>query len=123
MSFKLDGPTPHGRKTVIEGGLSLEGAEIGGGLGWENLALRGPSPDGVQGALFTFADASVRGAIDARAIEAQPDARIDASGARAGALNDDVEAGWGAMARRLIWKASIMRGWKAMRLGASGWRG
>lgn len=96
VSFKLDGPTPHGRKTVIEGGLSLEGAEIGGGLGWENLALRGPSPDGAQGALFTFADASVRGAIDARAIEAQPDARIDASGARAGALNDDVEAGWGA---------------------------
>ncbi|HRE45711.1 MAG TPA: hypothetical protein PKY87_17300, partial [Terricaulis sp.] len=84
VSFKLDGPTPHGRKTVIEGGVSLEGAEIGGGLGWENLALRGPGPDGAQGALLTFADASVRGAIDARAIEAQPDARIDASGARAG---------------------------------------
>lgn len=97
VNFKLaEGLTPHGRKTVIEGGANFDGAEIQGAMAWESVALRGPGPVANQGAVFSFADAVIGGALQARSMEAQADARIDASGASCAALDDDVDGGWGA---------------------------
>lgn len=103
LSFTLpeNGFAPHGQKTVIEGGCKLDRARIGGRLGWAALELRGPGPDGARGAVFSFADAKVEGAIEARALTTQQDAFIDAVGATCAALDDDVKNGWGAEAARL----------------------
>jgi hypothetical protein len=103
LSFTLaeNGFAPHGQKTVVEGGCKLDRARVGGRLGWSALELRGPGPDGARGAVFSFTDAVVDGAIEARALTTQQDAFIDAVGASCAALDDDVKAGWGAEAARL----------------------
>lgn len=97
LTFKLpeNGFAPHGQKTVIEGGAKFARARIEGALSWAALELRGPGPDGAKGAYFSFADAQIAGAVEARALTTQHDSRIDASGARCAALDDDVKAGWG----------------------------
>lgn len=97
LTFKLpeNGFAPHGQKTVIEGGAKFDRARIEGALSWSALELRGPGPDGAKGALFSFADAQIAGDVQATALIAQHDARIDASGACCAALDDDVKAGWG----------------------------
>src|SRR5690606_8737520 len=97
LTFKLpdNGFAPHGQKTVIEGGAKFARAQIRGALSWAALELRGPGPDGSKGACFSFADAEDGGAIEARSLIAQHEARTDASGARCAALDDDVKAGWG----------------------------
>ncbi len=103
LTFTLpeNGFAPHGQKTVIEGGCKLDRARIGGRLAWSALELRGPGPDGARGAVFSFADAVVDGAIEARALTTQQDAFIDAVGASCAALDDEVKAGWGAEHARL----------------------
>jgi len=103
VTLKLadSGFAPHGPKTVIEGGASLESAEIGGALGWSAVELRGPGPAGAKGALFTFAGASIAGALKARGLNAHQESLIDASGASCGALADDPGAGWGGAATAL----------------------
>lgn len=103
LTFTLpeNGFAPHGQKTVIEGGCKLDRARIGGRLAWSQLELRGPGPDGTRGAFFSFSDAIVEGAIEARALTTQQDAVIDAAGATCAALDDDVKNGWGAEAARL----------------------
>lgn len=88
--------TPHGPKTVIEGGVKFDRARIEGALSWYMLELRGPGPIGTKGGCFTFADAQIAGPVQARALVAQPDALIDAAGAICAALDDDVKTGWGA---------------------------
>ncbi|MGE3930284.1 MAG: hypothetical protein AB7G05_08980, partial [Hyphomonadaceae bacterium] len=88
------GYAPHGQKTVVEGGARFDRAQIGGGLAWLNLELRGPGPDG-KGAVLSLADASIAGPLHARALTTQQDALIDVSGASCGALDDDIKAGWG----------------------------
>jgi hypothetical protein len=103
LSFSLpeNGFAPHGQKTVIEGGCRLDRARIGGRLGWSALELRGPGPNGAKGAVFSFADAAIDGAIEARALTTQQDALVDAGGATCAALDDDIKSGWGAEAARL----------------------
>lgn len=103
LTLKLseDGFAPHGQKTVIEGGAKFARARIGGGLSWSALELRGPGPDGVKGAVFSFADATIAGPVQARALTTQQDALIDASGASCSALDDDVKTGWGVAGARL----------------------
>ncbi len=51
LTFKIadSGYAPHGQKTVIEGGVKLDRARIDGAVGWLNLELRGPGPDGREG--------------------------------------------------------------------------
>lgn len=97
VTFKIadNGYAPHGQKTVIEGGAKFDRARIEGALAWLNLELRGPGPEGQKGALFSFADAAIGGAVQARGLTTQQDARIDASGAACAALDDDVKTGWG----------------------------
>lgn len=103
LTFKIadDGYAPHGQKTVIEGGAKFDRARIDGSLAWVNLELRGPGPDGAKGALFSFADATIAGPLQARGLTTQQDARIDASGATCAALDDDIKAGWGVEGARL----------------------
>jgi hypothetical protein len=103
LTFKIadNGFAPLGQKTVIEGGAKFDRARIDGALGWTNLELRGPGPDGAKGALFSFADATIEGAVQARGLVTQQDARIDASGASCAALDDDLKAGWGVDGARL----------------------
>ncbi|MEZ5973022.1 MAG: hypothetical protein R3C31_14525 [Hyphomonadaceae bacterium] len=103
LTFTLpeNGFAPHGQKTVIEGGCKLARARIGGKLAWSALELRGPGPDGAKGAVFAFVDATIDGAVEARALTTQQDTFIDASGASAAALDDDVKNGWGAETARL----------------------
>jgi hypothetical protein len=102
LTFKIaDNFAPHGQKTVIEGGAKFDRARIEGSLAWTNLELRGPGPDGAKGAVFSFADAAIAGPVQARALTAQQETRIDASGASCAALDDDVKAGWGIEAMRL----------------------
>ncbi|UPT61763.1 MAG: hypothetical protein M0D54_15355 [Hyphomonadaceae bacterium JAD_PAG50586_4] len=98
LTLKIDenGFAPHGQKTVVEGGLKLDRARIDGALSWLNLELRGPGPDNMKGAYFSFADAQISGPIQARTLVTQQDARIDASGAVCSALDDEVKTGWGA---------------------------
>ncbi|MGD9966508.1 MAG: hypothetical protein AB7T59_08315 [Hyphomonadaceae bacterium] len=96
-----NGFAPHGQKTVIEGGCRLDRAHIGGRLVWSALELRGPGPKQSKGAVLSFADAAIDGAIEARALTTQHDAFIDAAGASCAALDDDVKAGWGAQQARL----------------------
>jgi hypothetical protein len=98
LTFKIesDDATPHGPKTVIEGGLKLDRARIEGALSWFNLELRGPGPIPGKGGYFTFVDAQIAGPLQARALATQSDAVIAASGAACAALDDDVTTGWGA---------------------------
>src|SRR5690606_8892322 len=63
--------------------------------------LRGPGPDNAKGAVFSFVDATIAGALQARTLTAQQDAFIDASGSTCAALDDDVKTGWGVDAVRL----------------------
>lgn len=92
--------TPFGQKTLIEGNAIFERARIDGALVWQNLELRGKGPNNTC-ATFSFADASIAGPIEARALTTQQDAHIDASGATCAALDDDVKTGWGADSARL----------------------
>jgi uncharacterized protein YjbI with pentapeptide repeats len=101
LNLPENGFAPHGQKTVIEGGCRLDRARIGGRLGWSALELRGPGPNGAKGAVFSFTDAAIDGAIEARALTTQQDAFIDAAGATCAALDDDVKTGWGAEHARL----------------------
>lgn len=103
LTLKLadDGFAPHGQKTVIEGGAKFDRARIDGAFSWSQLELRGPGPDGARGAVFSFADAQIAGPVQARALTAQQDAFIDASGASCAALDDDVKSGWGPDSARL----------------------
>jgi hypothetical protein len=98
LTLKIEegGYAPLGQKTVIEGGAKFDRAKIEGGVTWLNLELRGPGPDGVKGAVLSFADAEIGGPLQARALTAQIDARIDLSGAACTALDDDLKTGWGA---------------------------
>lgn len=98
LTLEIDdgGFAPHGQKTVIEGGASFERARIGGAFAWHNLELRGPGPDAAKGGVFSFADAQIAGPVQARALVTHRDGRIDASGARCAALDDDAKMGWGA---------------------------
>ncbi len=122
LTLKIDenGYAPHGQKTVVEGGLKLDRARIDGALSWLNLELRGPGPDNMKGAYFSFADAHIDGPIEARALVTQQDARIDASGAACSALDDDVRAGWGAETSMLT-----LDGFAYQRIDSSNetWRG
>ncbi len=88
LTFTLpeNGFAPHGQKTVIEGGCKLARARIGGKLAWSALELRGPGPDGAKGGVFSFVDATIDGAIEARALTAQQETFIDAIGASCAAL-------------------------------------
>lgn len=97
LTFKIadNGYAPHGQKTVIEGGAKFDRARVDGSFAWVNLELRGPGPEGAKGAVFSFADASISGPVQARGLVTQQDARIDASGATCSALDDDLKAGWG----------------------------
>ena len=103
LSFKIadNGYAPHGQKTVIEGGAKFDRARIDGALSWLNLELRGPGPDGAKGAMFSFADASIAGPVQARGLVTQLDAVIDASGATCAALDDELKTGWGVEGARL----------------------
>lgn len=103
LTLKIDegGFAPHGQKTVIEGGAAFERAEVGGAFVWFNLELRGPGPDGGKGGVFSFADAQIGGLLQARGLVTHQDARVDASGARCVALDDDVKTAWGADGARL----------------------
>lgn len=103
LTFTLpeNGFAPHGQKTVVEGGCKLARARIGGKLAWSAFELRGPGPDRAKGAVFSFADAIIEGAIEAYALTTQQETFIDASGASCAALDDDVKAGWGAEAAHL----------------------
>jgi hypothetical protein len=98
LTIKIDenGYAPHGLKTVVEGGVKFDRAHIEGAFSWLNLELRGPGPAGAKGAVFSFADAEIEGALQAYALVTQADARIDASGARCAALDDDLKTGWSA---------------------------
>ncbi len=87
-------PAPYGAKTVIEGAGKFDRAQIDGALTWLNLELRGAAPGRQKTAVLSFADACVRGAIEARNLMSQ-DALIDLSGATCAALDDDVRTGWG----------------------------
>lgn len=97
VTFKLpeSGFAPHGQKTVIEGGAKFSRARIEGALAWSALELRGPGPKGAKGAVFSFADAHIAGAVQAHSLITQQDALIDASGATCPALDDDLKTGWG----------------------------
>lgn len=103
LTLKIEegGFAPHGQKTVIEGGAKFERAQIAGALSWLNLELRGPGPDNARGGVFSFADAQIAGPVQARALVTHQEARIDTSGARAAALDDDTKTGWGAEGARL----------------------
>ena len=103
LTLKIEdgGFAPHGQKTVIEGGAKFERAQVAGVMAWLNLELRGPGPDGAKGALFSFADAQIAGPIQARTLVTQQDARIDASGVRCAALDDDIKTRWGVACARL----------------------
>lgn len=103
LTLKIDenGFTPHGAKTVVEGGMKFDRARIDGALSWYNLELRGPDPMGGKGAYFSFADAQIAGPVQARALITQQDAYIEAMGATCSALDDDVKTGWGAEAATL----------------------
>ncbi len=96
LTLKIEegGFAPHGQKSVIEGGAKFDRAQIAGAAAWNNLEMRGPGPDG-KGAVVSFADASIAGPLQARALTTQHDARIDLSGARCAALEDDLKSGWG----------------------------
>ncbi|MFT3727348.1 MAG: hypothetical protein QM759_05965 [Terricaulis sp.] len=98
LTIKIDenGYAPHGLKTVVEGGMKFDRAHIEGALSWLNLEMRGPGPAGAKGAVFSFADAEIEGPLQANGLVTQADARIDASGARCAALNDDLKTGWSA---------------------------
>jgi hypothetical protein len=98
LTLKIEdaGFAPHGQKTVVEGGAKFERAQIGGALAWLNLELRGPGPDNTKGGVLSFADAQIAGPVQARGLVTHQEARIDASGARCSALDDDVKTGWGA---------------------------
>ncbi len=97
LTFKIadNGYAPLGQKTVVEGGAKFDRARVDGAFAWVNLELRGPGPEGAKGAVFSFADASISGPLQARGLVTQQDARIDASGATCSALDDDLKAGWG----------------------------
>lgn len=97
LTLKIDesGFAPHGQKTVIEGGAKFDRAQIDGAFTWLNLELRGPGPDNAKGATLSLADACIRGPLQARALTAQAESRVDLSGASCAALDDDVKAGWG----------------------------
>lgn len=103
LTFKIadNGYAPHGQKTVIEGGVKLDRAQIEGALAWANLELRGPGPDSAKGAVLSFADCSIRGALQAKALIMQQDGLIDLSGASCASLEDDLKTGWGADAARI----------------------
>jgi hypothetical protein len=103
LTLKIDegGFAPHGQKTVIEGGAKFERAQVGGSLSWLNLELRGPGPDNSKGGTLSFADAQIAGPVQARGLVTHQHARIDASGARCAALDDDLKTGWGAEGVRL----------------------
>ncbi|GAM98600.1 membrane-associated oxidoreductase [alpha proteobacterium U9-1i] len=103
VTFKIadSGYAPHGQKTVIEGGAKFERAQIDGALAWVNLELRGPGPEGAKGALLSFADVHVRGAVQAKQLTMQADGAIDLSGASCASLEDDLKSGWGAEAASL----------------------
>lgn len=97
LTLKIEegGFAPHGMKTVIEGGAKFDRAQIDGALTWLNLELRGPGPEGAKGALLSLADARIAGPLQAKNLVTQQDARVDLSGARCAALEDDVKTGWG----------------------------
>jgi hypothetical protein len=103
LTFKIadNGYAPHGQKTVIEGGAKFDRARVDGAFAWVNLELRGPGPDNSKGALFSFADASIEGPVQARSLVTQAGAVIDASGATCASLDDDLKAGWGVEGARL----------------------
>ncbi|MES1198694.1 MAG: hypothetical protein ABUS48_01795 [Pseudomonadota bacterium] len=97
LTLKLldDEAAPHGRKTVIQGGAKFDRALIDGAVSWLNLELRGPGPDNARGPVLSLADARIQGALEARHLTAQEEARIDLSGASCGSLDDDLKTGWG----------------------------
>ncbi len=97
LSLKIEdgGFAPHGQKTVIEGGAKFDRAKIDGAFAWANLELRGPGPEGGKGGAFTFVDAEIGAALQARGLVTHQDARISAAGARCASLDDDVKTGWG----------------------------
>lgn len=103
LTFKIadNGYAPHGQKTVIEGGAKFDRARIDGALAWANLEVRGPGPEGAKGGHFSFADASIDGPVQARALVTQQDTTIDASGATCAGLDDDLKTGWGVEGTRV----------------------
>jgi len=103
LTLKIEegGFTPHGQKTVIEGGATFDRAQIAGSISWLNLELRGPGPDNIKGGVLTFADAQIAGPVSARGLITHQEARIDASGARCATLDDDLKTGWGADGARV----------------------
>lgn len=103
VTFKIaeQGYAPLGQKTVIEGGVKFDRAQIDGALAWSSLELRGPGPDNTKGGVLSFADARINGPVQATGLNAQEGALIDASGASCAALDDDVKAGWGPEGVRL----------------------
>jgi hypothetical protein len=98
LTIKIDenGYAPHGQKTVVEGGVKFDRAQIEGALAWLNLELRGPGPAGAKGAVFSFADAEIKGPLQAGGLVTQADAHIIASGASCASLDDDLKTGWSA---------------------------
>lgn len=95
LNIEEGGYAPFGPKTVIEGSASFERARVDGALTWKNVELRGKGVNGGK-PVFSFADATVAGPVEAYALTTQADACIDASGASCAALDDDVKSGWGA---------------------------
>ncbi|HVY84941.1 MAG TPA: hypothetical protein VG943_07400, partial [Caulobacterales bacterium] len=97
LTLKLadDDTAPHGKKTVIQGGAKFDRAQIDGAVAWLNLELRGAGPDGAKGPLLSFADARIKGPLQARNLTAQEDARIDLAGASCDSLDDDLKTAWG----------------------------
>lgn len=97
LTFKIEdeGYAPFGQKSVIEGSTTFERARIDGTMVWRNLEIRGKGRNSA-GPIFSFADATIAGPLEAHALTTQADACIDASGASCAALDDDVKTGWGA---------------------------
>ncbi len=108
LTLRIDvgGYAPLGQKTVIEGAAKFDRAQIEGAFAWLNLELRGPGPGngkegGAKETLFSFADARIGRALQARSFVAPQGGSIDASGASCTRLDDDIKTGWGAESTRL----------------------
>jgi hypothetical protein len=94
LEIEEGGFAPLGQKTVIEGGAMFDRARVDGACIWKTVELRGPGPDETKRAILSFADAIIQGPLQALALTTHVDAKIDLSGASAGALEDD-PTGWG----------------------------
>ncbi|MGE0830317.1 MAG: hypothetical protein AB7O04_13330, partial [Hyphomonadaceae bacterium] len=87
-------------KTIIDGGAKFDRARIEGEVRWDQLELRGKSPDRKAGPTLSFAQAQIGRRLVARNLIAQ-DALIDLSGASCASLDDDVKTGWGLPATKV----------------------